>query len=62
MIFNYNGMAFKNLYQFCKTFILDLRKDALIMTDSKKFKESFEGTFEKNFDLVSAAEKIREYL
>jgi Cdc6-like AAA superfamily ATPase len=34
IVFNYNGMAFKNLYQFCKTCILDCRKTLPIKKDS----------------------------
>lgn len=44
-------MAFKNLYQFCKTFILDYRKEMFHVKDTKSNLEEFESTFEKKYDL-----------
>lgn len=55
-------MAFKNLYQFCKTFILDYRKEMFHVKDTKSNLEEFESTFEKKYDLHQAAEKIQKYL
>jgi len=58
-IFNYNGMAFQNLFEFSKTFIADLivRKSGEV---PKRKYEAIKKNVEKKFDLTDAANKIKK--
>lgn len=64
-IFNYNGMAFKNLFEFSKKFIVDL--SLRIKTQRKEkmahdFVQKLERKIDKQYDLIDAACKIQSLL